>query len=412
MPQLTRRLFHQYFGILALLFLLAGMVVSKAMMSMGMIGLAINWIINPEVGRYVRAWWRHPVLASLSIFFLALFVTGLWSEDTAYWVNRMRMKLPFLLMPAALLSIPRFDKQVYYPLLVFFMALVAAICVYLTGWYVWHFQDTNQAYAEGRVLPTPVMHIRFSLMVAYAAAIGISLAIDDWQWKWKQERWVYASLAVFLVLFLHILAVRSGLVAVYGMLVYFVVRYIVIYRRWWIGVLAIAGLLTGGVLAYYTVPSLQKKVDYTLYNLYHIRNGNLDPNLSDTHRIGTIHAGIHLGNTHFWTGVGYGDIREETEQFLQQYYPDVSGFSYTPQSQVVLVYAVGGIGGLLIFVGMLVVQWFYRSGWKAPLLGSLLAVLIPSFLVEQTLETQLGNTLYLVFLLMAVRYYQHEGDRR
>ena len=48
---------------------------------------------------------------------------------------------------------------------------------------------------------------------------------------------------------------------------------------------------------------------------------------------------------------------------------------------------------------------FYKNGWKYALLGSFLAIAIPSFIIEQTLETQLGTAIYLVFLLMAARYY-------
>lgn len=398
-------MFHQYLGVLALLFLLVGMLASTAMMSMGVIGLAINWVINRQVGHTVGQWARHPVLWGLVLLFGVMLASGLWSENAAYWVDRMRMKLPFLLLPAALLAIPRFDKQVYYPLLGFFVLLMAGTCAYLTGWYVFHFEAANAGYSRGQVLPTPVMHIRFSLMVAYSVAICFVLAREGWHLRWRWERGVWVVLGLFLLVFQHILAVRSGLVALYGVLFYFVVAYIFIARRWWQGVALamLAVLVAAGT--YHTIPSLRNKIDYTLHNLAEIRHQNIGAELSDPHRIGTIHAGLHLGQTHPWTGVGMGDIRDATEVFLQAHYPTIAGHGFTPQSQAVLFFAAIGWPGLLLFLAVVLLPLVYRQGWKQPLLGSFLAVGIPSLFIEQTWETQLGVAFYLTFLLMAMRFY-------
>ena len=47
MKELLRRFFNQQFiGVLALLFLLVGLIASPVMMSIGVIGLAMNWVIN------------------------------------------------------------------------------------------------------------------------------------------------------------------------------------------------------------------------------------------------------------------------------------------------------------------------------------------------------------------------------
>lgn len=384
---------------------MVGMIASTAMMSMGVIGLAINWVINRQVGRTLRQWSRNPVLWSLVALFGMLFLSGLWSENTTYWVDRMRMKLPFLLMPAALLAIPRFDRQVYYPLLGFFVLLMAAISGYLTGWYFSHFDVVNESYERGQVLPTPVMHIRFSLMVAYSVAICIVFVREGWHLRWRWERGVWALLGLFLLVFQHILAVRSGLVALYGVLFYFIAAYIVLERRWWQGLALVALLVLGGGVAYQTIPSLKSKIDYTRYNFHEFRNNNIGAELSDPHRIGTIHAGLYLGGTHPWTGVGVGDIRDETETFLQAHYPSIAGHGFTPQSQIVLFFAACGWPGVLVFLVTICLPLLYRRGWKYPLLGSFLAIGIPSLVIEQTWETQLGVAFYLTFLLMSVRHY-------
>ncbi|MGH1435672.1 MAG: O-antigen ligase family protein [Lewinella sp.] len=409
---------YQFIGVLALLFILVGLVVSSAMMSMGVIGLAIVWVLNPEVKQNLQNLLKHPVFWSIVLLFVVWGISGLWSENTDYWANRMRMRLPFLLMPAGLLAIPRFDRSVYYPLLYVFYFLLSAICLYLFAWYLLHFSEMTLAYKKGQVLPTPVMHIRFSLMVAYCVAIGITFLQEKWTWKYKWERAVQFFITGFLIVFLHVLAVRSGLVALYGVLFYFLIREIILRRRWWFGIITTLLLVGGMVTAYLTIPSLQNKIDYTLYNLYHIQHDNNSTELSDSHRVGTIQAGLAMGNEAPFLGVGIGDIRDETEVYLQANYPGVAGSGFTPQSQYVWQYAGVGWLGLLVFIAVTFLPLFYKNGWKYALLGSFLAIAIPSFIIEQTLETQLGTAIYLTFLLMGARFYlttglsdQKENDR-
>ncbi|WP_020538553.1 O-antigen ligase family protein [Lewinella cohaerens] len=409
---------YQFIGVLALLFILVGLVVSSAMMSMGVIGLAIVWVLNPDVKKNIQTLLKHPVFWSIVLLFLVWGISGLWSENTDYWANRMRMRLPFLLMPAGLLAIPKFDRSVYYPLLYIFYFLLSAICLYLFAWYLLHFSEMTLAYKKGQVLPTPVMHIRFSLMVAYCVAIGITFLQEKWTWRYKWERAVQFFITGFLIVFLHVLAVRSGLVALYGVLFYFLIREIILRRRWWFGIITTLLLVGGMATAYLTIPSLQNKIDYTLYNIYNIRHDNNRTELSDSHRVGTIQAGLAMGNEAPFLGVGIGDIRDETEVYLKANYPGVAGSGFTPQSQYVWQYAGVGWFGLLVFIVVTFLPLFYKKGWQYALLGSFLAIAIPSFIIEQTLETQLGTAIYLTFLLMAARFYltgglsdQKENDR-
>ena len=396
---------YQFIGVLALLFILVGLVASSAMMSMGVIGLAIVWVLNPKVKQNVQALLKQPVFWSIVLLFIAWGISGLWSENTDYWANRMRMRLPFLLMPAGLLAIPRFGRSVYYPLLYFFYFLLSGICFYLFAWYLLHFSEMTLAYKQGQVLPTPVMHIRFSLMVSYCVAIGITFLQEKWTWRYSWERAVQFFISGFLIVFLHVLAVRSGLVALYGVLFYFLIREIILRRRWWFGIMATLLLVGGMAVAYLTIPSLQNKVDYTLYNLYHIRHDSNSTELSDSHRVGTIQAGLAMGNEARLLGVGIGDIRDKTEAYLKVNYPGVAGSGFTPQSQYVWQYGGMGLIGLLVFIVVTFLPLFYKNGWQYALLGSFLAIAIPSFIIEQTLETQLGTAIYLTFLLMAARFY-------
>lgn len=407
MKELLLRVFNQQFiGITALLFLLVGLIASPVMMSIGVIGLAMNWVLNADFAENFRRFLRSPVFWSLTALFFLWLMSGLWSENLDYWANRMRMRLPFLLMPAGLVALPRFDKRIYYSLLYLFFTLITLTCLVLFAWYLIDFENITANYKVGQVLPTPVMHIRFSLMVAYAVAIGLSFVLENWTLlghKWERPLQIAAT--VFLLVFLHVLAVRSGLLAVYGVIGYFLIRDLIVGKKWKRAMLALAIVIAGTWTAYQTIPSLKHKVDYTFYNIYHIQRDSATTELSDSHRVGTIKAGLAIGSKAPILGVGVGDVRDETKAYLQENYPLIADSSFTPQSQFVWQYAAMGIVGLLLFTIVVFLPLFYRNGWQQPLLGSLLAIAIPSFIIEQTLETQLGTAIYLTFLLMAARYY-------
>lgn len=407
MKELLLRVFNQQFiGVTALLFLLVGLVASPVMMSIGVIGFAMNWVLNADFVENFKRFLRSPVFWSLTALFFLWLMSGLWSENLDYWANRMRMRLPFLLMPAGLVALPRFDRKIYYSLLYLFFSLITLTCLVLFTWYLIDFENITLNYRQGQVLPTPVMHIRFSLMVAYTVAIGITFILEKWSLTNRPwERYFQYISTGFLLVFLHVLAVRSGLVAVYGVLAYFLFRDVIVGKKWKRAAIALALLIAGTFTAYQTIPSLKYKVDYTFYNIYHIQRDSATTELSDSHRVGTIRAGLAIGSEAPLLGAGVGDVRDKTKVYLREHYPEIADSSFTPQSQFVWQYAAMGAIGLILFCGVVFLPLFYRKGWQQPLSGSFLAIAIPSFVIEQTLETQLGTAIYLTFLLMAARYY-------
>ena len=125
--------------------------------------------------------------------------------------------------------------------------------------------------------------------------------------------------------------------------------------------------------------------------------------MSDSYRVANMEAGFALGNAHPWTGVGIGDIRDETETYLREHYPELAGPGYMPQSQYLLTYAATGIFGLLFFIFVTVYPLWYRQGWRQPLFVAFHLLAFSVFVFEQLLETQVGTAIYVVFLVLSIR---------
>ncbi len=394
---------HRTFGLFCIALAFIGLLFSRALLSMSMIGLVINAVFSRQIGANWQRFRTSPPLLALTGIFLLYLLSGLNSENLDWWLDRVRMKAPFLFLPFAFAGIPRFSMRDYHCLLYGFFVFMLLVSLGVTVNYLLDYQAINELYKKGQVMPTPIQHIRFSLLIAFAVAAGWYF----WKnggWSGRSwERWTLLSGSVFLLGFLHLLSVRSGLLAVYGVLGYILLYTLVVQRRWVLGI----GLLAGGVFAagaaYRFVPTFKNKISYTRYTLEMIAQGKDLDLYSDSARMGSILSGYYMGRDHPWFGVGVGDILDQTNAYYQQYFPALEGIDFMPLNQFVFIFAATGILGLAFFSFCYLLPLFYRGGFRHEILSMHYIIFGLSFLVEHTIETQLGTAMFLLLLLLPLR---------
>ncbi len=414
LPSLPRHRAGQLAGA-GLLVTLAGMLLSNPVMSIGSGLLLLAALAHPDRAALARRFLRDPVALSLTLVFWLYLLGGLHSVDQAAWAAKARVKLPFLLLPPAFLAVPPLDRTALRRLLAAFVGLAALSVLVIGALYAARFGYYTEHYTQGSVMPTPVNHIRYSLLLAFAAACGGWLAVtaegrDRWDRLWSRfrrpvraERAAWALAALVLAAFLHVLAVRSGLVALYAVALYGLGRWALVGRRWIPALVALV-LAAGAVaLAVRHVPTLHNRIGYARYDLERFSRGEVNPDLSDAKRIGSILAGLELVRTHPWTGVGTGDLTGALRSVYARRFPDLAATAPLPHNQFVLVAAALGIPGLLVFGWALAAPWFAPGLPRDGLFVVHQIVLLPSMLTEATLETQYGVTLYLFFVLLFLR---------
>lgn len=403
---------HQFVGIVCILLIMGGLVVSEAMMSMGMIFLAASAVFNLNFPGNMRHFFQHRALIALTLIFVVYFVSGLWSENTSWWLDRVRMKLPFLLMPAAIVSIPKLDREVYLKLLYAFFIWILLASLHSTALYLSDYHAINNLYEKGQVLPTPVQHIRFSLMVAFCVSIGAYLLRERFVWKYRWERRLIQIGTIFLIVYLHILAVRSGLLALYAMMLYYAALLVWERKQYLLAGALAATMAVAGWLAYQYVPSFQNRINYSLYTFRMFEKQEQISELSDARRIGSLYAAADMLKRHPLSGVGAGDVRDATDAYLQQHYPSLAGLQLMPHNQFLHAGASAGIPGMLVFTLALLWPLLYRRAWRDPLLAAFYVLILSSCMVEHTLETQLGTAFFILFALMALRYLDEPNAPR
>jgi O-antigen ligase len=382
----------------ALLSILPGFLLLIAITDVQINPFEIKWRLTArEISDSIKG---KPYIWVFTVFFLLYLLSIVYAVDLTEWWKLTHIKLHFLMLPLcfALLS-PLSRKE--YMLIVLCMLITA---VWSTIWVqVAYYSNSylfSQSLGSGGSLPTPINHIRYSVIIALSMLICAAFVIEKWQIKYKWERWAYGITAVYLFYFLHILSVRTGLALAYAGILILVIFYIQKIKRWK-QIAIICVLIFAPVIAYKTLPGFELKVRYTLWDLGKFKAGEGE-DYSDAERWQSWRAGLVVGNEHPVFGTGTGKFRKELETY---YKTELKEDSWTrPHNQWINVFTIFGLFGVLVFSFMIIYPMTFALFWKPPMIPTLYIVQLISMLVEHPLDTTFGTSLFLVLTLVGLSY--------
>ena len=344
--------------------------------------------------------WQNKAFLVISILFFGVAISVFWSDNLNYWSDRLRIRIPFLILPMAFAWLPKMSKKDYFTCFYFLLFLLSVAMVGVLINYALDYANINESLLRGKNIPVPMNHIRFSLLLAFSIINGVILYSENFYLKYRWEKKLLLILTIFLFIGIHILTVRSGLACLYAAIALLGARYIWLTKRYVLlfGLLGFLFLIPS--LAYYFVPSVQNKVYYALYDWEQFKSGK-GSNYSDAERIGSIMAGLKVGNDNPILGCGYGDLDRDVNIAYREVFPEEKE-PKIPHNQYIMTYAGLGLFGLLSFLFAIFLPVFYKKNYKDPIFLALNIIIIFSFLAEATIETQAGTALYTLFLCMGI----------
>lgn len=387
---------------------LLSMSFSPALLSISMMGLAVAALIRfeperswrqvwdiPAISRLIRPW-KQPALAIIGVLFLIVLFSGIQGGDMSYWLGRLRIKIPLLVVPLMFIMFPRFQtKEVHglYYLLIIWMSLM---CLGIGINYWWQADAINELIKQGQPMPTPGNHIRFSVLLAYAIISGTYLygKVDKWRYRWEKK--LLLALLIFLFLFLHFLSVRTGLVVLYTAGLFMGFRYAITSGKYWIGAVVLTILLLMPLIAFYTVPSFRAKVEYMSYDRW-MHEHEMGALYADSGRITSLKVGYQIFREQPVLGIGIGHIQQEVNRIFQTQYPDLPN-PLMPHNQLLYVLATTGILGLLLFSVAYIYPFYYQNNYLHPMMMASFIVFSVLILLEHNLENSGGIAFYTFFL--------------
>lgn len=396
----------------AVVAMVVGFFTSRAVLSMAMVLFGLNGLIGIHPKKWLKErWWL------LGALWIACYVISVfWSHDMNYWNTRVQVKLPILLLPLAFAFTPAFNYAQLRLFTIVLLGMLLGGALYSLSFFIHDPAFYIRGYQYSQVLPTIPEndHIRFSIAVTG----GIIWFI--YFYPKLQERWLKVLIIcsiVFLSLYLHVLAARTGLVAWYlfmaGWLVYLAVRK----KTRIIGITLIAIFITSSILAVTFVPTLRNRIGYFKYTVEMFKSGERTGLYSDMGRVISYDIAQRLILEHPLTGVGSGNILDSMKGGYKRWYPDVSDEQrLIPHNQFLTVGVACGIPAMLIFIAWVFYPLFQvkrnREGFFFAI--TWLVMLVP-LMVEPVLEVQYGVFVYLFFLLwqyFAMRQSMLPGSER
>lgn len=393
-------------ALLAYSVFLVGLLCSRTLLTIGMILMALATLPTQDAhGRWTwNARWRRPWAAlrptHWAMIGIWLLVGGsVWnSADLSHWAQQWRIKLPFVVMPLAFALLPPLAERHFKALLRAFVVLTAMACTGVLLNYALDFEAITESLHRGKSIPTPIHHIRFSMLVALSVVCGswwlLHTPTRNTQWR------ILLALTAFNLVAVHVLTVRSGLLTLYAGMGLLLVMILWQRRQRWLVLALVVALPLVPLAAYWTIPSVQNKVGYMLQDLEMFRQGRIK-GYSDGQRLVSLMMGWRVFQDHPHTGVGVGDLRQVVATYYAAHYPELE--AKLPHNQWLWVAASMGWVGLAAFAVLWVLPILRRGRWLDPLWVAFYGMMFLSFQVESTLSTAFGTGIFLFFLLLLVQ---------
>ncbi len=401
-----------FLGVSAIFFaslLYSTFLLSVAMFAMGTLGICdvtlkpLRIRLRPNLLVKVQKWMNEPVWWVITLPFLVVLFGGLYSEDSSFWLSRLRLRAPFLLLPLAWYLMPPISRNTYYRMFALFILIVFLSTIPVLWEFGANYEQVLFRLQRGHVISTPGNHIRYSLLIAICCLASFILHKRKFRWFYPEEPKIYLTLSVYFFFVLHILAIRSGIAALYLTILVFIFISLIVHRRART-LLYIVGLAAVPLITYHTLPTFRNKIQYMIedYSRYRLKKWNA---YSDSERLLSLRAGLDLASDNLLTGVGPGDLRRSMKKyFLEEY--DKNTY-ILPHNQWISILTGSGIIGLLLILLSFFLPILNRSHFREPLFLAANSIIFFSFFAENTLETSRGVAIYIFLLLAGLKFLQN-----
>ena len=159
---------------------------------------------NPHIKANFHALLRNKAFLIIPVYFFIVLSGVFYSDDYGYLLERLRIRLPFLVLPFAFISFPPFPKRYYEGILYFFLLFMFLASIVITFNYWQDYETITQLMGKGKPIPTPVNHIRFSLALAFSILSGATLYYHGFFLRYRWERFFILFITIFLFFVLHL----------------------------------------------------------------------------------------------------------------------------------------------------------------------------------------------------------------
>jgi O-antigen ligase len=377
----------------------AGFLVSRVVLSISMFLFGINAIRDIHPREWLKQkWWL------LGLSWVAMYaLSGFWSDDMNTWGEHLQTKLPFLLLPLAFSYQPRFSDRQLTTLTLSLGVMLVGAAIYSVSFFVIDPEFYTREYHISHMLPTLPKrdHIRCSMSMA----LFIIWCLYAWpRITGKQVRLFLGIALAILVIYLHILAAKSGLISFYIFVIAYGL-YLTIAKKKIVGIIVILAIPVVGFVAMQVIPTFRERAHFVDFSYFMFKRGDKSGNISDIARIISYKLALVKIAENPLLGTGTGDMKHEIDQLYAERYPQIPEHGRLLPHNQALVVAIGcGIPAMILFLMWVAAPLrFLRRNRQSFFFFIVWLLLFLQLMIEPVLEVQFGVFMYLYFLLLQLQ---------
>jgi O-antigen ligase len=367
---------------------------------MMLFGLNALWDVSPKKW-FRNSWW---LVGACWVAVYAL--TWFWSSDKGTWQTTFMLKLPILLLPLAFRSLPRFTTLQLQALTLCMGIWLGGGAVYSLSFLLRDYAFYIREYNVSHMLPTPVYgeYITFSI----SCAIYVVWLVNVFgQLKHVAIKWISAIVALLLIAYIHILASKSGIIALYVFVIGYGVYLVLALRKYVLGLALLVFVPLFLVLAVQFVPTLNERWGHITFTYHRFRDGDTSGTLGDINRLYSYEIALKLIQQNPLLGTGTGDMLTEMKGGYATWHPEITEDrgKLIPHNQFLTVGLGCGIPAMLLFtiwvlmplgsIGRNRASFFFFIIWL---------FLLFELMIEPFLEGQFKVFVFIFFSLL----FQHQ----
>ncbi|MDO9186076.1 MAG: O-antigen ligase family protein [Bacteroidia bacterium] len=198
---------HYYIYVFALMILVAGLPLSKFLMSLSQIILACNWLLEGDLKNKFTAFWKNKTALIVSSILLLHFIGLTYTSDFSYAFKDIRIKAPLFILPLIVSTSKPLSQKLFDTVL---QLLVGAVIIGTIISSLILIDVIHRPVIDIRDISIFISHIRFALLICVAIFIS-SYFIFKAQRVFSKIIWT--GVIIWMVYFLIIMESITGLMA-------------------------------------------------------------------------------------------------------------------------------------------------------------------------------------------------------
>jgi len=402
-PVLSSYFRPEAIGLLGLLLLMAGLPLSKFLLSISpaLTGLGAIWYLLKT--RDFAPLKSRPYVWPLVLLFVLCLLSVFYTENMQSWGKDVKEKLILAGLPLSLAILPAFSRKGYYYIYYCFILSISITALLSFYFYLLDYETVTLSIEKNKAVDIigRMHHSYFGFMQAFSILLGFDL------WRRKEPlyfKWEQALLLILIIsnfLLLHLFASRTGMICFYtGTAIY--LGYYLFHGSKKRIVLAIAGVLVLiPVLSYQLVPSFKNRVNVTKWDLeqYFIEDRDLSDK-SFSQRLLVWESSWNIFKTSPIIGIGIGDVEDELLNRAKQDQIRVQSSAKlnSPHNEYLeYLVAYGLVGFLLLLLSCTFPLLKIRPGFA--ILYAFIAIWMAAMVFESILERLVGISFVCTFLM-------------